>query len=398
MGSSPRRVLAARGAVFALAALLMLVVVRNRLGDAPLGWAWVGSELTSLAVVYVYFSVAMAGLVLWLAVSAGRLLKTTARVRESQGPLVDAAALDAFLAGELARSRRYGTPVSLLLIDFDDLDEWRRLAGTRAHRQALESLADILSRQCRGMDMAARHSGTRFAVVAPCTSADRAVHLAERVRLTLGPVIKRHFPEVAWAPGVSVGVADVERAGRPDRAALFSLADAALYEARARGGRQSVVAQAPRPEPPKPPIEPQFPNPAASPAAPAAAATPPESPPAPEPSEREDRSEIHSVRKKVCPCLHEIRFGEEMHGPQGSFPGAHRVHEDESRARSELLQQREGGAGEVPHGEPARGNHLPRNVVTDEQPHLVIADDGVPEAQDERLYLLICRITLPSWS
>jgi diguanylate cyclase (GGDEF)-like protein len=135
---------------------------------------------------------------------------------------------------EIARSARYHQPVSVLLIDLDGFkhvnDRWGHLIGDRLLRATGHTIRTTL----RSIDQGARLGGDEFAIVAPETDVADAWMLAHRVSAAVRREARRlHHPITA-----SVGIATFapDRPEFFDRLALVSAADAALYEAKRRGG------------------------------------------------------------------------------------------------------------------------------------------------------------------
>lgn len=140
---------------------------------------------------------------------------------------------------ELARSTRYGEPLALVLVDLDGLKRVNDRFGHHAGDEAIRGLADVIRSQLRQTDLAARWGGDEFAVLAPSTSADAAVALAERIRAA----IPRQSGK--WELSGSLGVASIDPAAGEDAvdsATLMRAADAALYEAKRTGRNKVVVA------------------------------------------------------------------------------------------------------------------------------------------------------------
>jgi len=139
---------------------------------------------------------------------------------------------EARLRHDLAAAARYGTHLCLLILDVDHLKIINDARGHAEGDDALRVVADALRRCCRAPDTAGRIGGDEFAVLAPMTRAAEGLALAQRIRQTIND------PQVT----VSVGVADLEAAGRVDAGALWSVADAALYAAKTTGRDRVVVA------------------------------------------------------------------------------------------------------------------------------------------------------------
>ncbi len=140
------------------------------------------------------------------------------------------------LTAEVARSRRYEDPFSLVLLDLDGFkainDELGHLAGDDALRLVAVALRDAL----REEDVCCRQGGDEFAVIAVRAGEDEARELAER--------LARAVAEIPFGAdgerrlGTGVGWATF---GAPARSVdeLILRADAALRQTkRANGGAQ----------------------------------------------------------------------------------------------------------------------------------------------------------------
>lgn len=142
---------------------------------------------------------------------------------------------------ELARAKRYGQPLALLLVDLDGLKRINDEYGHRAGDEAIRSLADVIRSELRETDIGARWGGDEFAVLAPNTTRPAALTLAERLRAMIPQ------QSAPWALSGSLGVAIVDPKADGDvvdSATLMRAADAALYEAK-RSGRNRVVTASP---------------------------------------------------------------------------------------------------------------------------------------------------------
>ncbi len=74
------------------------------------------------------------------------------------------------LEHEIARARRYGTPVSLLMIDLDDFKALNDRNGHLSGDAVLRGVAAVLQSELRqSLDVAARYGGEEFAVILPNT-------------------------------------------------------------------------------------------------------------------------------------------------------------------------------------------------------------------------------------
>ena len=147
-------------------------------------------------------------------------------------------AFDHFLSAEISRSRRYARPVSLLMIDLDDLKVINDSHGHQAGDTVLREVASTLKRSVRDSDIVARYGGDEFAVILVETSKADAIAIANRLT---GLLAMPGHPNIGLnvnskhATTVSIGVSNYPTdAGDVDE--LVSEADRALYAAKASGG------------------------------------------------------------------------------------------------------------------------------------------------------------------
>ena len=143
---------------------------------------------------------------------------------------------------EWNRARRYGRPVSFLMIDIDHFKAINDGHGHEVGDRMIVHLAN-LARSCkRDSDVLARIGGEEFAILLPETTLEQASAIAERLRRNVAST-----PLIAVADSlcasVSIGVAtaSAETSGISD---LMKAADQALYCAK-RGGRNRVVCSVP---------------------------------------------------------------------------------------------------------------------------------------------------------
>jgi len=122
------------------------------------------------------------------------------------------------LRREMAESRRYDTPLSLLVLDVDSLRTINAEQGYDAGDRLLLSIAELLLTRLRVSDIAARIGDDDFAVLLPQTPLEGASTLAKRVIEALGERMR---------VGVASLDADVTSGGD-----LLQRADRNLAEAR----------------------------------------------------------------------------------------------------------------------------------------------------------------------
>jgi diguanylate cyclase (GGDEF)-like protein len=137
------------------------------------------------------------------------------------------------LARETARAVDSQMPLALLALDLDDLRGHNDRGGHVAGDRAIAAVGDVLRATCRSRDLPARVGGDEFAVIMPRSTAREAAVLGERIRAAL----RARDPRLT----VSIGAADLERAGTRDPRSVFAAADTALYEAKHAGRDRLVV-------------------------------------------------------------------------------------------------------------------------------------------------------------
>jgi diguanylate cyclase (GGDEF)-like protein len=143
------------------------------------------------------------------------------------------------LDSEIERASRESWPLSLLFIDLDHFkqynDRWGHLEGDAELRRVA---AQVL-KSVRSTDTAYRYGGEELAVLLPSCPKDQAVRVAEKLRNAVSAGTQKPG-RFGGRTTVSIGVASFPADGRVARG-LVDTADAALYEAKARG-RDCVVA------------------------------------------------------------------------------------------------------------------------------------------------------------
>ena len=238
LGKPSRAVIyAVAGAALSLAESVGLLFVRELNGAPP-----VTLELLQQRVTYLYVFVTTAIIMASVGFVLGRQTDRLAAlsVTDVLTGLPNRRALRQRLTAEIERAARYGSPVSLLILDIDGLkrinDERGHGAGDRLIRRVAASIAHTLRRS----DLGARWGGDEFAIVMPNASPAAAQHLAERLMAHL----REQQTDDTDAPvTVSIGIATFDPASNsdPNIERLARAADDALFAAK-RSGRNRIRA------------------------------------------------------------------------------------------------------------------------------------------------------------
>jgi diguanylate cyclase (GGDEF)-like protein len=130
------------------------------------------------------------------------------------------------LESEVERARRYQRPLSLIMVDLDDLKVVNDTYGHPAGDEVLRQVAEAIKNHTRRVDLAARIGGDEFLVLLPEAGLEVATEVAKRVRreITSNP-----FEELAIS--VSVGVGQWGEEFNTPQGFLHAV-DQALYQAK----------------------------------------------------------------------------------------------------------------------------------------------------------------------
>lgn len=143
--------------------------------------------------------------------------------------LLNRRGIDQRLNQKLKETRRYGRPLSVVLLDIDHFKDVNDTYGHDVGDEVLKEMAKAASVHLRESDMLARWGGEEFLVVAPETGHAGALELGEKLRET---VEETPQPKVGRIT-VSAGVATYREEEKG--VSLVKRADEALYRAKENG-------------------------------------------------------------------------------------------------------------------------------------------------------------------
>jgi diguanylate cyclase (GGDEF)-like protein len=177
------------------------------------------------------------------------------RVNERTAQLRELAARD-FLTGlynrrhfnevlerSFSEAIRYEHDLSCIMLDLDDFKAVNDAYGHQVGDKLIVLTAGTISSQLRAADVAARYGGDEFIVLLPQTGEERARVLAKRIVDKFAKDVSRELPHLD--AGMSSGIASLQHLQIPDAESLVRSADHAMYEAKAGGKNQIVLAGMP---------------------------------------------------------------------------------------------------------------------------------------------------------
>ena len=148
------------------------------------------------------------------------------------------------LEKELARTRRHGPPLSVVILD---LDHFKQINDTHGHPtgdRVLQQAAHLIQKSIRQCDAVGRFGGEEFLLLLPDTTLEGAHALAERCRARLAAEYIADDNGIPFTISGSFGLACNQQCLDLPSGNLIKAADDALYRAK-HGGRNRVEAVAP---------------------------------------------------------------------------------------------------------------------------------------------------------
>jgi diguanylate cyclase (GGDEF)-like protein len=139
------------------------------------------------------------------------------------------------LVEEIARSRRYNHPLSLIMADLDHFKQYNDANGHLSGDTLLRKISVIFLECSRDIDVVARYGGEEFVIILPETELAEAHACAERIRTRIASTV---FPHAASLPEgrvtVSFGVSCLSDQMK-DVSDFVENTDQALYRAKDKG-------------------------------------------------------------------------------------------------------------------------------------------------------------------
>jgi len=205
-------------------------------------------QSSGLAAVSLLWSLALTiSTTLGMVLMASDALQENLDRQASLDPLTGALNRRAFAqlaARELARVRRSGQPLSILMMDLDHFKQINDRLGHAAGDRVLMQFVSIAGQVLRREDVFCRWGGEEFVTLLPDTAAEQALHVAERLRQSFAKEAIDLAPEATDIDfTVSQGMAEWHPGEELED--MLRRSDLALYQAKALGRNRVEIAPHP---------------------------------------------------------------------------------------------------------------------------------------------------------
>ncbi len=211
-------------------------MARNRFGFIGLG---IAASLALLGIVLFLIS-RLAG-----SLSEAYSIIETMSITDELTQLFNRRHFHARLDEEIARARRYGHPLSLLMMDIDHFKTINDRYGHQTGDDVLKAIAAIFGSNTRSADIVARYGGEEFVVLLPETENETARMTADKLRAAIERQAFTSPDQSPFHVTASFGVAclDMTDKNNADTAQqIVKMADDAMYQAKQAGRNRVVVS------------------------------------------------------------------------------------------------------------------------------------------------------------
>jgi len=163
-----------------------------------------------------------------------RALQLAASVDKLTGAL-NRRKIDEVMLSEMARAKRYQSPLSVIMFDLDHFKQVNDTYGHLTGDEVLKAVVEVTRQKIRATDSLGRWGGEEFILLLPETDMAEANEVAEKIRRSIEHCVLAQVGRVT----ISCGVAEMREVDSED--SLLKRVDDALYVAK-RKGRNLVEA------------------------------------------------------------------------------------------------------------------------------------------------------------
>ena len=130
--------------------------------------------------------------------------------------------------------------LTIILFDIDHFKNFNDTYGHKAGDHLLKALGSLVTEKMRASDIVCRYGGEEFVIILPETSIGTGWQRAEQLRMAVTQMRVNYNNKVLHLT-ISLGVAAYPEDGT-EVVQLFLAADAALYQAKKKGGDITVIS------------------------------------------------------------------------------------------------------------------------------------------------------------
>ncbi len=147
--------------------------------------------------------------------------------------------MDEVLEVEFNKAKRYGSGLSIMILDIDHFKNVNDFYGHKVGDVVLSQIGSILRHNIRNIDIATRYGGEEFVIILPQTDFHSALLAAKKLK---NLIRNKRFIQLQGRVTVSVGIAAIpdERINGTDD--ILKIADDFLYEAK-NSGRNRIIGE-----------------------------------------------------------------------------------------------------------------------------------------------------------
>jgi two-component system cell cycle response regulator len=150
--------------------------------------------------------------------------------------------LNEFLVNGLKQGKRYGVPLSVVILEVDQHRELIKAIGKAAADSVIKQLSEILAKAMRDSDIVVRSGEFEFTLALTATAVTGAIEVAERLR---NKIAQTAFivGEMDFNITVSLGLCEYNKSMDDEGKILLSHARAALQQGHLSGGNVTLKAE-----------------------------------------------------------------------------------------------------------------------------------------------------------
>jgi diguanylate cyclase (GGDEF)-like protein len=152
--------------------------------------------------------------------------------------------LDEFLQIGIRQAKRYSVPLSIVMIEIDNLPGLKQELKADVFNSLVSEMAKLIAKQMRESDIVVRTGEAEYTVVLTCTTREGAIEVAERLRTCLaGAAFSVDAKALSQPVTVSVGICQFAKHMDDHGNLLLSHSRAAVAHAHNSGGNMTLMAE-----------------------------------------------------------------------------------------------------------------------------------------------------------